>query len=512
MPPTLTFTLPDRDDGGQLIHELEKAYEIIKIPRPDTAFTFYDTFDWRLFNKSLCLFSSGNTLFLRRLFQTEIRHTCRCSALPVLIDDFPECGLKELLAPIVKARALLRLVEVHRRATLFRILNPDKKTVVRLIYEKFLLASQKEVPPLAICLSVEPVKGYPKHCRRLTRRLQSAGCEENREDIYFPALASTSQKPGDYFAKIDLGLDPRMPSQEAAKAILHFLLQIIKTNEPYLARDIDTEFLHDYRVAIRRTRSALGQIKDVFVPEATERFKKDLAFAGKLTNQLRDLDVYLLKEKAYKSMLPPFMCDDIDPFFAYLREKRSEALKEVLRNLRSQTYQQIFTDWETFLEAPSDNSSPAANAALPIINLARKRITKRYRSIKKAGHRIVADNDEDAMHALRIECKKLRYLMEFFSSLFPRSKMNLLIGQLKKLQDNLGDFHDICVQQEYLLATSNELPLSDGRSRKTLVAIGSLVESLDGQKKVVKDAFSETFSEFASPKNSRLFRKLFVKK
>ena len=115
------------------------------------------------------------------------------------------------------------------------------------------------------------------------------------------------------------------------------------------------------------------------------------------------------------------------------------------------------------------------------------------------------------MHTLRIEGKKLRYLMEFFSSLFPRVEMNALIGQLKKLQDNLGNFHDICVQQEYLLSNTDELPIIDSSSKKALVAIGSLIETVGGGKKIEKDAFAKTFADFSSPENSRLFRKLFAK-
>jgi len=433
MSPILKFKLPDGYDGGQLIRELSQDYEIKKEPPRDAGFVIYDTFDWRLFNKSLCLFSSGNKLWLRKLFQTEIVSSHEFSALPAFMDDFPDGGLKEVLIPIIKARALLRLVEVYSRSTPYRILNPDKKTVVRLIYEEY-RPSPKDAPPLGAYFGAEPVKGYPKYYRQLTQRLRKAGLTPSKEDIYFNALDSAAKKSGSYSAKINLKLAPRMHAEEAAKVILHFLLQIIKINEAYLAMDIDTEFLHDFRVAIRRTRSALGQIKDVFPPETTERFKKDFAFVGKLSNRLRDLDVYLLRQKIYKTMLPPVLRDDIDPFFVYLREKRSQAFKEVINGLTSKTYEQILIDWEGFLNSPPDDPPLAANAALSIIVLARKRIFKRYRSIKKGGRQIVEDNNDAAMHALRIECKKLRYLMEFFSSLKSATWAASIFPSMRKIE------------------------------------------------------------------------------
>ena len=143
-----------------------------------------------------------------------------------------------------------------------------------------------------------------------------------------------------------------MRSDEAAKVILRFLLHVIRINETNIEKDLDTEFVHDYRVAIRRTRSALGQIQYVFPAKTTDRFKKDFAFVGKLSNDLRDLDVYLLNEATYKAMLPPVLRDDIDPLFDHLRKKRSKAFQKVISGLKSKKYEKILKDWEAFLNKP----------------------------------------------------------------------------------------------------------------------------------------------------------------
>ena len=166
-------------------------------------------------------------------------------------------------------------------------------------------------------------------------------------------------------------------------------------------------------------------------------------------------------------------------------------------------------DWEAFLNEPPQEFPNATNAELPIIDLARKRIYKIYRRVVKAGSQILENTEDEMLHALRIECKKLRYLMEFFTSLFLRKKINVLIDQLKKLQDNLGDFNDLCVQEEYLLNISNEMPANHRQIKKTLVAIGSLIGTLAKERQIVKDAFAETFTDFTSPANEKLFRELF---
>ena len=123
-------------------------------------------------------------------------------------------------------------------------------------------------------------------------------------------------------------------------------------------------------------------------------------------------------------MLPGFLRDDIDPLFELLRQKRTTALQEVIKGLNSEKTGQILEEWETFLNEPSGDAATAPNAGRPIIDLASERIYKRYRRIVKSGKRCLTDSEDEMLHALRIECKKLRYLLEFFASLFPAKETN----------------------------------------------------------------------------------------
>ena len=163
----------------------------------------------------------------------------------------------------------------------------------------------KDAPALGTYLWLKPVKGYPKYSRNLAKQFEEAGLTiPKEEDIYFKALEVADKKPGSYSAKVNIKLEPGMRSDEATKIILRLLLHVMRINEANIDKDLDSEFVHEFRVAIRKTRSALGQIKFVFPTKTTERFKKDFAFVGKLSNELRDLDVYLLNEDTYKGMLP----------------------------------------------------------------------------------------------------------------------------------------------------------------------------------------------------------------
>ena len=83
----------------------------------------------------------------------------------------------------------------------------------------------------------------------------------------------------------------------------------MQRNEPGVRADIDSEFLHDYRVAVRRTRSALSQIKDVLPEDKVEHFKTEFGWLGQMTGPTRDLDVYLLQFEHLRNQLPEYMRD-----------------------------------------------------------------------------------------------------------------------------------------------------------------------------------------------------------
>ena len=506
----LNFNLTDDHDETQVISRLSDAYVIRKSPTVTEKFAIYDTFDWRLFKKSLVLYSSGNRLYLRKLSKNNFLESAEIQPVPVFIWDFADGPLKDRLAPVIKMRALIKLVEFSLRSTPYRVLDALEKTVVRLVFEEFYPPRKKSPSAHVNRLWLKPVRGYDKYARRLAKSIRKAGLKLGSEkEFYYNALTSANKKPGSYSAKVNVELDSAMRSDAAAREVLRFLFTVMRMNEAIFEKDLDTEVLHDFRVAVRRTRSALAQVKGVFPVRTTNRFKKDFAYVGKLSNTLRDLDVYLLAQDDYKALLPGDLRDDIDPLFSHLHAKRASAFQKVTRGLKTIKYAQIMKDWEAFLDQPPRDTATAPNAGVPVIDLASQRIYKKYRGIVKKGRKILANSEDEMLHALRIECKKLRYLLEFFAGLFPRKKMNTLIGQLKKLQDNLGDFNDLCVQQEYLLNITTELPAGRQQVNKTLVAIGSLVQTLIHEKQSVKEAFAGTFTDFSAPANQKLFQALF---
>lgn len=511
MKSALCFRPPDGHAQEQIDAILSGSFPF-EIEKPvSEVWTFYDTFDWRLFNKSLVLRHSGQITQLVALSTAESLLWLPGAAPPRFAWDLPVGASRNHLGSIIKARALLRLAVCRVLSQTYRILNSDDKTVARLDYTEAHSIVDGASQPLGSYLTLLPVRGYPRYVRQLSKRLTLVEPVSSLPgDIYLRTLEANGRVPGSYSSKLDLSLKSEMRAGEAMKLILRGLLETMRANEAGIKADVDVEFLHDFRIAVRRTRSALSQVKKVFPEETTYRYLRNFRWLSQLSNDLRDLDVYLLAEPAFRAMLPEVVQGNVAPLFDSLRSRRVQALRDVVDGLNSEAYAAILTDWEAFLNETVYEEEGAVNAAVPIVDLARRRIYRIYRRILKEGTFILTHAEDELLHALRLECKKLRYLLEFFSCLFPAKKVTRLIKQLKRLQDNLGDFTDLSVQQEYLMRIATELPGDDAETRGALVATGFLVATLAERQTAVKDDFANIFNTFASPANQDQYRKLFA--
>lgn len=500
------FEISTQQNIDAFLHKLNKGYRFEFENHETDTCALFDTFDWRFFQTGYWVLVRRKTMELHRLADFSLVETVDFKKLPCFIWDIPESGFKARATSVLEMRALQKLLTIRSTAEKFIILNDDKKTVAR--FQIIAFDGDKTGSRMIRNIELMRVRGYEDDFRAIAKLLEQVGAERKSHSAFESVLVAAGLSPGGYTAKLNFQLTPEMPAGEAARIILRHLLNIMRLNVPGIKADIDTEYLHDFRVAIRRTRSALAQIKDVFPAEATREFRNKFAEIGRMTNQLRDLDVYLLDADAYRALLPDALKPGIEPFFDYLLIERKKALAKIRRWLNSKKYQQVLSEWEAFLQT-ADAASMGSNAHLPVIDLANTRIYKKYRAVLKDGKKITPETVDDDLHALRIDCKKLRYLMEFFASLYPADDIGALIKQLKKLQDNLGRFNDYCVQAETLLHLIDRFHEEKTGTYQTIAALGGLVGAILMEKQFVRSEFQVTFSKFAGKQNKRHFLRLF---
>ncbi len=510
----------DAESLPEVLERLGDRFRVRREASPESHRVYYDSFDWRIYN-------AGGRLSVRQMEggvilrwegdDDTLRHRQQLTAMPDFAWDLPAGGaLRHDLTPVLKMRRFLPLVEVWRRAQSLRILDQEEKTVARVRLEQSFAArpgdGNRRALPSAL-LRVLPVKGYVAAYHRLVRFLEDdLGLASARQDELALALEAVDRVPGDYSSKLKMPLDPALRADEAAKSIFRSLLHIIEANEDGLRQDLDSEFLHDFRVAGRRTRSALSQIKGVLPATVVERFAAEFKWLGGATGPTRDLDVYLLKIPAYRAELPPAVRQDLEPLAKFLTARQRTAHRRLVTVLDSERYRELIRSWSEFLLQPFQAGQPDAappNAGQPILEVASKRIWKVYRKAIEEGGAIGPETPAEALHDLRIRCKKLRYLLEFFRSMYDEKVIGPLIKRLKLLQDNLGDFNDYEVQQDSLKEFAHQMMKSRKVPADTLMAMGRLVEHLEVGQAKERRRFHECFDLFAAKDNRRRFCQLF---
>ena len=509
----INYLLPESTDSQNVHDRISKDFNFVRYEIKKTKRTIYDTFDWRLFKANLLLENENNEYSLYSFVNEEIIDSPYSNLKHGLKFwwDFSESSLRSILKSYLSFRALIPYFISENKIESYRILNEDDKTVVFLQFENVII-NKGELQKSFNLIKVKSVKGYKTELFNVLSVIKEFKCDQlSLKAIYNKFHCSIGNTPGSYTSKFNLKLNPKQNTLEASQKIFKYLLNIMKQNEQGILNDIDTEFLHDFRVSIRRTRSALSQIKGIFPKDDLERIKKDFSALGKLSNRLRDLDVYLQNKEKYKSLILLELSGGLDTMFMNLKRERKREHTKFIKALQSGQCKNIIRKWENYLnsEIKANDTDELKNAYAPVKIAAKKVISKKYKYIKKIGKSIANHASDEVLHTLRIECKKLRYLLEFFSSLFPVNKINLFIKYLKKLQDNLGDFNDYYVQQSDLRNyLENKVKLNED-TIKTSSAIGSLITVLHREQKKVRSEFSKTFGEFNSKQNEKLFNEIF---
>ena len=128
------------------------------------------------------------------------------------------------------------------------MLNADEKTVAQLLTESADDGTSQ--------LQVQPLRGYDVDGDRIARLVGGVdGLTAATTTPYDDALALATRSPIDREQDVMVQLRPETPAPVAIASMLAQFAAVINNNVAGTIAAIDTEFLHDLRVAVRRTRS-----------------------------------------------------------------------------------------------------------------------------------------------------------------------------------------------------------------------------------------------------------------
>jgi CHAD domain-containing protein len=254
---------------------------------------------------------------------------------------------------------------------------------------------------------------------------------------------------------------------EAGRKVLRLHLARMLAAEEGTRLGEDIEALHKMRVATRRMRSAWRVFDGAYRPKVQRRYVRELRTVASALGIVRDLDVQLEALDAWaatpttrRGAVETGSADALRPFREELVARREDARRDLIDLLDSRRYQDFVNDYLELTETPGAAERPTPpGSPVQVRHTAGGRIWSAYEHLR-AHEAVLGWADIPALHAVRIDAKRLRYTLESFSEVLPAATSEL-IARVTALQDHLGQLNDADIAarlaREHLMSSGPRL-------------------------------------------------------
>jgi CHAD domain-containing protein len=466
---------------------------------PETVVrTLLDTFDGRLHAAGLRLEAErGRRIDLVLSGAGIVPAHVPVASLPRRPSDVPPGPFRARLAGLVDVRALLPVLEVAAtRVGGVRRDKAGKIVATAALYRDIRAIGADDAAAPRWTIEVEELVGYEKRARRARDVLDDVGLDRSDADTLELAAGAAGVDLAGTAPSATVPLRADMRAEDGVRAVLLNLAETVELNRQGTIDRIDPEFLHDLRVAVRRSRSVLQQARRALPPSMVARAGAELKRLGVLTGRARDLDVYLIEWDTYTADLGPDAVAALRPVRERLACHLDDAYEQLAAELRSPATQSTLAEWTAWLREPIPGDVVRGDRAdRPLGTLVARRIQRAYDRLIDHGRAITPETPAERVHDLRKDAKRLRYLLECFASILPDKARKQFVKRLKAFQNILGEHQDAEVHMAELEVLSRELHDEDAPP-DTLLAIGRLTEQLDRRRSAARRAFAEGFESF----------------
>jgi inorganic triphosphatase YgiF len=292
-------------------------------------------------------------------------------------------------------------------------------------------------------------------------------------------------------------LEGPLSAGAALRRIAFGCIAQMQANEEGLFAGKDPEYLHQFRVGLRRLRSCLGLAGLALGKAAVANAAAELRWLQNALGPARDWDVLQTETlatlarsvhagtelKAFRARCAPIRRAHAEAARATVGSARYTALVLALGEHFAHDDLAGFARQAPAAEggAPTaDGAAPAHRGpglAAPVAVFAAVALERLDRRLRKHGADVPKATPE-ARHEARIAAKKLRYATEFFGALHPKKRVAPYLAALEDLQDILGALNDAVVADrllaEAVAATRQPVPdRVDGLVRGWMAAVAA---------------------------------------
>jgi triphosphatase len=262
---------------------------------------------------------------------------------------------------------------------------------------------------------------------------------------------------------------------------------VIRRQHPRALEGVDPEGVHQMRVAMRRTRAVMKAFREVLGDDVVMRFNAELRWLARNLGRARDADVTARDAREHGDA-------DASHYEQFLAEETVSAYEHLVEILQSDRCAALEAGLERFIAPGPTNGMQEKFGSLSVAECARQFVRSALLQLLAHGDSIDAESPAKKLHKLRIEAKRFRYLLDFFSTVQPDTWVQTTEA-VKKLQDVLGEHQDSVTAQERLTDYAASVPLDEDH-RDKLVITGRLLQKEEERMAACRQQFTETWSEF----------------
>lgn len=479
------------------------AVRVHVAPRERAQRELLDSFDWRLHGAGLMLEwqHGAHGSWLRLWCGDALAAPLELAApqRPRLLEDLPAASLRRRLARVLDVRALL--VQAAHGDFLQRLDLLDERDKVLARVE--LWRGSRARTRLARVLAV---RGFESVARGAARCLGALGGAASPDPLWTQAQR-LALPPGGYPSWSSGGLHGDMRADDGVQQVLRHYAAIMTLNIAGARDHVDPEFLHDFRVGLRRSRTLLRRLPGLFPAARLRPHLDDLAWLGRETTITRDADVHALVFPDYAAALPePALAAALTPVWARVQEQRQAAHERLTALLDSARFKRRWAAWQRFLQRPAPRASRQPRGPQPLRAVSAQALRKAARRVRRNGGRIASDSPAQAYHNLRKDCKRLRYLIDAFGDVIGGKALRRATRRLKELQDLLGEHQDLDVHRAALLSLYDATAREHRLGADSEAAMQQLLAELGMRSIAARARFAARFEAFLAVGLERALR------
>jgi triphosphatase len=273
-------------------------------------------------------------------------------------------------------------------------------------------------------------------------------------------------------------LDADMSVEQGVLAISRAAVADLRAEIAGLDITMTADQIHRVRVALRRLRSVLSVFGKTLPEQPRRALSRDLSALANALGQAREWDVF---QSGTLAPLQAALGEDrglkgMGFTAAVLRER---AAAEAHAAFGASDFMGLSLRLASWFDAGLWPVPPSAEAAEllaePLGRYATVLLKKSHKRFLATGNHL-AGADAGALHGLRIDAKRLRYVTEFCRPLFPGKATRRYVAALRDIQDILGTFNDAVVARG-LAAKLSAQDAKNGPRTAGLVAGWSAAET-----------------------------------